>query len=280
MAPWPSPPTPPPGEGPVRPVSVSVHEGSIAALKARTSKRGMSAHVETLIQRQLERDRLRELIEDAEAEHGPVDQARSRPNESSCAVRRQARRTPRERHPRPRLPGPVQTRTTHPRTHRWPAAAEAERIRPITGSVPLVEAHAPRTHQARFDHAVSRVRIIPPTEAIAHHASRLLAAAGLRLGSTGLDPGRKSPGRKRGIATNVPGLNQHVARCGTTVTGRVAATPPDSRQHHLVGGGKPGCSKRAHSKKASYGDPLKWSRSSSWFSTASLSGRVSCRCRT
>lgn len=64
-----------PGEGPVRPVSVSLHEGTIAALKARTGKRGMSAYVEALIQRQLERDRLRELIEDAEAEHGPVDQA-------------------------------------------------------------------------------------------------------------------------------------------------------------------------------------------------------------
>jgi hypothetical protein len=35
----------------------------------------MSAYVEALIQRQLERDRLRELIKDAEAEHGPVDQA-------------------------------------------------------------------------------------------------------------------------------------------------------------------------------------------------------------
>ncbi|GHI04819.1 hypothetical protein [Streptomyces cellostaticus] len=33
------------------------------------------ALTEALIQRQLERDRLRELIEDAEAEHGPVDQA-------------------------------------------------------------------------------------------------------------------------------------------------------------------------------------------------------------
>ncbi|MEJ8652941.1 hypothetical protein WKI65_33960 [Streptomyces sp. MS1.AVA.3] len=63
-----------PGEGPVRPVSVSLHEGTIAALKARTGKRGMSAYVEALIQRQLERDRLRELIEDAEAEHGPVEQ--------------------------------------------------------------------------------------------------------------------------------------------------------------------------------------------------------------
>lgn len=34
----------------------------------------MSAPVEALTQRQLERDRLRELIEDAEAENGPVDQ--------------------------------------------------------------------------------------------------------------------------------------------------------------------------------------------------------------
>lgn len=67
--------SPVPGEGPVRPVSVSLHEGTIAALKERTGKRGMSAYVEALIQRQLERDRLRELIEAAEAEHGPVDQA-------------------------------------------------------------------------------------------------------------------------------------------------------------------------------------------------------------
>jgi hypothetical protein len=66
---------PAPGEGPVRPVSVSLHEGTIAALKARTGKRGMSAYVEALIQRQLERDRLTELIADAEAAHGPVDQA-------------------------------------------------------------------------------------------------------------------------------------------------------------------------------------------------------------
>nr|WP_244410290.1 hypothetical protein [Streptomyces albofaciens] len=47
----------------------------MAALKARTGKRGMSAYVEALIQRQLERERLRELIDDAESEHGPVDQA-------------------------------------------------------------------------------------------------------------------------------------------------------------------------------------------------------------
>lgn len=67
--------SPAPGEGPVRPISVSLHEGTIAALKSRTGRRGMSAYVEALIQRQLERDRLRELIEAAEAEHGPVDPA-------------------------------------------------------------------------------------------------------------------------------------------------------------------------------------------------------------
>ncbi|WP_407702831.1 hypothetical protein [Streptomyces xylophagus] len=32
-------------------------------------------NAEALVQRQLERDRLRELIKDAEGEHGPVDQA-------------------------------------------------------------------------------------------------------------------------------------------------------------------------------------------------------------
>ena len=47
--------------------------GEIAALRERTGKRGMSSYVEALIQRQLERERLRELIEDAEAEHGPID---------------------------------------------------------------------------------------------------------------------------------------------------------------------------------------------------------------
>ncbi|MFH9178290.1 hypothetical protein [Streptomyces albogriseolus] len=65
---------PAPGEGPVRPVSVSLHEGTIAALKQRTGRRGMSAFVEALIQRELERERLRELVAAAEAEHGPVDQ--------------------------------------------------------------------------------------------------------------------------------------------------------------------------------------------------------------
>ncbi|MEV6391638.1 PIN domain-containing protein [Nocardia xishanensis] len=59
------------------------------------------------------------------------------------------------------------------------AAAEAEDIRVVTSSVTLVEARDPKIDQARFDYAVSRLNIIPPTEAIARHASKLLAAAGL-----------------------------------------------------------------------------------------------------
>jgi predicted nucleic acid-binding protein len=61
----------------------------------------------------------------------------------------------------------------------WLAAAEAEDIRVVTSSITLVEARDPKTGQARFDYAVSRVNVVPPTEAIARHASKLLAAAGL-----------------------------------------------------------------------------------------------------
>ncbi|MFG1810115.1 type II toxin-antitoxin system VapC family toxin [Streptomyces sp. NPDC049040] len=61
----------------------------------------------------------------------------------------------------------------------WLAAAESEDIRVVASSVTLVEARDPKTNQARFDYAVSRVNIVPPTGAIAHHAARLLCAAGL-----------------------------------------------------------------------------------------------------
>ncbi|MFD6994221.1 type II toxin-antitoxin system VapC family toxin [Streptomyces sp. NPDC059943] len=69
----------------------------------------------------------------------------------------------------------------------WLAAAEAEDIRVIISSVTLVEARDPRTNQARFDHAVSRVNIIPPTEAVARRASKLLVAAGLHGHKYALD---------------------------------------------------------------------------------------------
>ncbi|MFE2287814.1 type II toxin-antitoxin system VapC family toxin [Streptomyces sp. NPDC059443] len=61
----------------------------------------------------------------------------------------------------------------------WLTAAESEDIRVMISSVTLVEARDPRVEQARFDYAVSRVNVLPPSEAIARHASKLLAAAGL-----------------------------------------------------------------------------------------------------
>ncbi|MGW7452170.1 type II toxin-antitoxin system VapC family toxin [Streptomyces sp. NPDC054787] len=61
----------------------------------------------------------------------------------------------------------------------WLTAAEAEDVRVLVSSVTLVEARDPRVNQARYDYAVSRVNIIAPSEAVARHASKLLAAAGL-----------------------------------------------------------------------------------------------------
>ncbi|MCS0634132.1 DNA-binding protein [Streptomyces sp. LP05-1] len=69
----------------------------------------------------------------------------------------------------------------------WLVAAEAEDMRVITSSVTLVEARHPKTGQARFDYAVSRVVVVPPTEAIARHASKLLASAGLHGHKYALD---------------------------------------------------------------------------------------------
>ncbi|MFC8277049.1 type II toxin-antitoxin system VapC family toxin [Streptomyces sp. NPDC057271] len=74
-----------------------------------------------------------------------------------------------------------------PEITEWLTAAEAEDIRVVTNSVTLVEARDPKVDQARFDHAVSRVNIIPPNEAIARRASKLLAAAGLHGHEYALD---------------------------------------------------------------------------------------------
>ncbi|MFM9456393.1 hypothetical protein [Streptomyces europaeiscabiei] len=61
-----------PGEGPTKSVSVSVHEGTIAAVRTRVGKRGVSAYVEAAVQRQIERDQLDELIAANEELHGPL----------------------------------------------------------------------------------------------------------------------------------------------------------------------------------------------------------------
>ncbi|MEV7680551.1 PIN domain-containing protein [Streptomyces sp. NPDC088341] len=74
-----------------------------------------------------------------------------------------------------------------PELTEWLAAAEAEDIRVVTSSVTLVEARDPRVGQARFDYAVSRVNIVPPTEAVARDASKLLASAGLHGHKYALD---------------------------------------------------------------------------------------------
>ncbi|MFD7556085.1 type II toxin-antitoxin system VapC family toxin [Streptomyces sp. NPDC059835] len=69
----------------------------------------------------------------------------------------------------------------------WLSAAESEDIRVVISSVTLVEARDPRVNQAQFDYAVSRVNVIAPSEAIARHASKLLAAAGLHGHKYALD---------------------------------------------------------------------------------------------
>ncbi|MET9959126.1 hypothetical protein ABZ128_08570 [Streptomyces sp. NPDC006326] len=61
-----------PGTGPMASVSVSVHEGTIAAVRARVGKRGVSPYVEAAIQRQIERDQLAELIAANEEIHGAL----------------------------------------------------------------------------------------------------------------------------------------------------------------------------------------------------------------
>ena len=63
------------GEGPTTNVSVSLHAGNIAAVRARVGKRGFSAYVDSAVQRQIERDNLAELTAEYEAEHGELPRA-------------------------------------------------------------------------------------------------------------------------------------------------------------------------------------------------------------
>ncbi|MFB8347778.1 hypothetical protein [Streptomyces niveus] len=63
------------GEGPTANVSVSLHSGTIAAVRARVGKRGFSAYVDAAVQRQIERDNLAELTASHEAEHGALSDA-------------------------------------------------------------------------------------------------------------------------------------------------------------------------------------------------------------
>ena len=62
------------GEGPTANVSVSLHSGNIAAVRARVGKRGFSAYVDAAVQRQIERDNLAELTNAHEAEQGALNE--------------------------------------------------------------------------------------------------------------------------------------------------------------------------------------------------------------
>jgi predicted nucleic acid-binding protein len=108
-----------------------------------------------------------------------------------------------------------------PELTEWLAAADAEDIRVVTGSVTLVEARDPRVHQAQFDYAVSRVNIVPPSEAIARQASKLLADVGLHGHKYALDAivaatALVSP-RPTTVLTSDPEDLQMLCREGVTV---------------------------------------------------------------
>lgn len=63
----------PPGDGPSSGVSVTLTAGTLKAIRERVGKRGVSAYLERAAQRQIERDRLDELIASFEEVHGPAD---------------------------------------------------------------------------------------------------------------------------------------------------------------------------------------------------------------
>ncbi|WP_328750479.1 DNA-binding protein [Streptomyces sp. NBC_00285] len=61
----------------------------------------------------------------------------------------------------------------------WLALARADDLRVITSAATLVEVVHPRINRPALEWTLSRLVIEPVTEAIAHHAAALLAAAGL-----------------------------------------------------------------------------------------------------
>ncbi|MDR1790693.1 MAG: hypothetical protein LBR20_03385 [Propionibacteriaceae bacterium] len=62
------------GQGPTRPVSVTVTQGTFAAAKEMAGERGLSSFVEEALQRQIRRVKLRELVDwMAEGQEDPID---------------------------------------------------------------------------------------------------------------------------------------------------------------------------------------------------------------
>jgi hypothetical protein len=60
------------GQGPSRPVTVTLAEGTLAAARAVAGPRGTSALVERALERELRRLALTRFVEDYELEHGMI----------------------------------------------------------------------------------------------------------------------------------------------------------------------------------------------------------------
>lgn len=87
-----SPETPPEiGQGPTRPVTVTLTEGTLVAVRQEAGPRGTSSLVEQALQRELRRLALQRLVDGYEQEHGPIaDHDVAAQMERLAQVRREA----------------------------------------------------------------------------------------------------------------------------------------------------------------------------------------------
>jgi hypothetical protein len=76
---------------PTQKYSITMPRDIAEAAKARSGTSGLSAYVAAAVARQIERDNLNELIQVAEAEHGPITE------EEIQALREQLHQTRRQR---------------------------------------------------------------------------------------------------------------------------------------------------------------------------------------
>jgi hypothetical protein len=59
-----------PGTGPTMTVSTSLHAGTVEAVRSRVGKRGFSSYVEAALRRQIEQDKLAELVDEYTSAEG------------------------------------------------------------------------------------------------------------------------------------------------------------------------------------------------------------------
>jgi hypothetical protein len=59
-----------PGTGPTITVSASLHAGTVQAVRSRVGKRGFSSYLEAALHRQIEQDKLAELIDEYTGREG------------------------------------------------------------------------------------------------------------------------------------------------------------------------------------------------------------------